>query len=198
MLLDQSNSDALLDSPSERFETVGVLVQVNSAETSTPQTAVRRPVPCASRSTFAAFRGSGASPPTTRTTFDAVAPFFSGDPADRAAWAEAIARTQAHDRRRAEIARGHRRASRSGAGARRARARRRAARRPQHGRGRHRPAGGALRRSAVHAAQGAHRAEAGRTGVARSRRARGRGLLDRRRRSRLGRSAVVYGVRRAS
>jgi bacillithiol biosynthesis cysteine-adding enzyme BshC len=36
--------------------------------------------------------------------FGAVAPFFSGDPSDRAAWADAIARTQAHDRRRAEIA----------------------------------------------------------------------------------------------
>jgi bacillithiol biosynthesis cysteine-adding enzyme BshC len=37
--------------------------------------------------------------------FKAVAPFFSGDPSDRAAWADAIARTQAHERRRAEIAR---------------------------------------------------------------------------------------------
>jgi bacillithiol synthase len=36
--------------------------------------------------------------------FGAVAPFFSGDPADRSAWAAAIARTQAHDRRRTEIA----------------------------------------------------------------------------------------------
>jgi bacillithiol biosynthesis cysteine-adding enzyme BshC len=36
--------------------------------------------------------------------FGAVAPFFSGDPADRAAWADAIARTQAHDRRREDIA----------------------------------------------------------------------------------------------
>jgi bacillithiol biosynthesis cysteine-adding enzyme BshC len=36
--------------------------------------------------------------------FPAVAPFFSGDPADRAAWAAAIARTQAYDRRRQEIA----------------------------------------------------------------------------------------------
>ena len=32
--------------------------------------------------------------------FRSVAPFFSGDPADRGAWADAIARTQAHDRRR--------------------------------------------------------------------------------------------------
>ncbi|MBI4485626.1 MAG: bacillithiol biosynthesis BshC, partial [Acidobacteria bacterium] len=36
--------------------------------------------------------------------FRSVAPFFSGDPADRAAWAPAIARTQAHSRRREEIA----------------------------------------------------------------------------------------------
>jgi bacillithiol synthase len=36
--------------------------------------------------------------------FPSVAPFFSGDPADRAAWADAIARTQRHERRRAEIA----------------------------------------------------------------------------------------------
>jgi bacillithiol biosynthesis cysteine-adding enzyme BshC len=36
--------------------------------------------------------------------FRSVAPFFSGDPADRGAWADAIARTQAHDRRRVEIA----------------------------------------------------------------------------------------------
>jgi bacillithiol synthase len=36
--------------------------------------------------------------------FRSVAPFFSGDPADRAAWADAIARTQSHERRRGEIA----------------------------------------------------------------------------------------------
>ena len=36
--------------------------------------------------------------------FRSVAPFFSGDPADRGAWADAIARTQAHDRRRDEMA----------------------------------------------------------------------------------------------
>jgi bacillithiol biosynthesis cysteine-adding enzyme BshC len=36
--------------------------------------------------------------------FSSVAPFFSGDPADPSAWAQAIARTQAHDRRRNEIA----------------------------------------------------------------------------------------------
>ena len=36
--------------------------------------------------------------------YASVAPFFAGDPADRAAWADTIARTQAHDRRRADIA----------------------------------------------------------------------------------------------
>jgi bacillithiol synthase len=36
--------------------------------------------------------------------FPAVAPFFSGNPADRAAWADAIGRTQAHDRRREDAA----------------------------------------------------------------------------------------------
>jgi bacillithiol biosynthesis cysteine-adding enzyme BshC len=36
--------------------------------------------------------------------FSAVAPFFAGDPSDRGAWAQAIARAQSHTRRRAEIA----------------------------------------------------------------------------------------------
>ena len=36
--------------------------------------------------------------------FQSVAPFFSGDPSDRAAWADAIHRTQAHTRGRREIA----------------------------------------------------------------------------------------------
>jgi len=36
--------------------------------------------------------------------FRAVAPFFSGDPSDRGAWADAIARAQAHERRREDIA----------------------------------------------------------------------------------------------
>jgi bacillithiol synthase len=37
--------------------------------------------------------------------FRSVAPFFSGDPADRAAWNDAIAKAQAFDRRRDELAR---------------------------------------------------------------------------------------------
>ena len=36
--------------------------------------------------------------------FRSVAPFFSGNPADRGAWSDAIARSQTHDRRRDEIA----------------------------------------------------------------------------------------------
>ena len=36
--------------------------------------------------------------------FRAVAPFFSGDPSDRAAWTSAVARSQAHHRHRREIA----------------------------------------------------------------------------------------------
>lgn len=36
--------------------------------------------------------------------FSSVAPFFAGNPMDRASWADAIARTQAHPRRRVEIA----------------------------------------------------------------------------------------------
>jgi uncharacterized protein YllA (UPF0747 family) len=37
--------------------------------------------------------------------YTAVAPFFSGDPTDRQAWAGVIARTQAHARQRSEVAR---------------------------------------------------------------------------------------------
>ena len=36
--------------------------------------------------------------------FSSVSPFFTGDPADGAAWAQAIGRTQRHPRKRAEIA----------------------------------------------------------------------------------------------
>jgi len=37
--------------------------------------------------------------------FSAVAPFFSGDPAERGAWAAAIARAQGYQRQRPEVAR---------------------------------------------------------------------------------------------
>jgi bacillithiol biosynthesis cysteine-adding enzyme BshC len=36
--------------------------------------------------------------------FGALAPFFAGDPSDRAAWADAVARTQSHQRRPRELA----------------------------------------------------------------------------------------------
>jgi bacillithiol biosynthesis cysteine-adding enzyme BshC len=36
--------------------------------------------------------------------FGALAPFFAGDPSDRAAWADAVARTQSHPRRSRELA----------------------------------------------------------------------------------------------
>jgi bacillithiol biosynthesis cysteine-adding enzyme BshC len=76
-------------------------VQVNSAEPSTSSSdgpSVRIPVDVRR---FPWIRRLAAD---YAYDFRSVAPFFSGDPADRAAWADAIARTQAHDRRRAEIA----------------------------------------------------------------------------------------------
>jgi bacillithiol synthase len=76
-------------------------VQVNSAEpsTSTPDgPSVRIPVDVRR---FPWIRRLAAD---YAYDFRSVAPFFSGDPADRSAWADAIARTQAHGRRRAEIA----------------------------------------------------------------------------------------------
>ena len=131
--------------------------------------------------------------------FRSVAPFFSGDPADRAAWADAIARTQAHDAPARRDRRGHRGAAGSAAAA------------PA----RAREAGALLadrRTVAIVTGQ-----QAGLFGgplftllkaltalklaeqvVARAPRAGRRRLLDRRRRSRLGRSPVVYGVRRAA
>ena len=36
--------------------------------------------------------------------FGGLAPFFSGDPTEQAAWADAVARTQAHPRRSRELA----------------------------------------------------------------------------------------------
>jgi bacillithiol biosynthesis cysteine-adding enzyme BshC len=72
-------------------------VQLNSAEASS-ESSVRIPVDVRR---FPWIRRLAAD---YAYDFRAVAPFFSGDPADRAAWADAIARTQAHDRRREEIA----------------------------------------------------------------------------------------------
>ena len=83
-------------------------MHVNSAETSTPEsdpksrsdpdTSVRMPVDVRR---FPWIRRLAAD---YAYDFRSVASFFSGDPSDRAAWAEAIARTQSYDRRRAEIA----------------------------------------------------------------------------------------------
>ena len=76
-------------------------MQVNSAEPSTPSSdgpSVRIPVDVRR---FPWIRRLAAD---YAYDFNSVAPFFSGDPSDRAAWAAAIARTQAHDRRRTEIA----------------------------------------------------------------------------------------------
>ena len=50
------------------------------------------------------FPGSGGWRPTTRTTSARSRRSFPAIPSDRAAWADAIARTQAYDRRRDEIA----------------------------------------------------------------------------------------------
>jgi len=79
---------------SATLETVGFLVQVNSSEPS-----IRIPVDVRRFPWIRKLASDYAY------DFGAVAPFFSGDPADRAAWADAIARTQAHDRRRDDIAR---------------------------------------------------------------------------------------------
>src|SRR5207302_150225 len=75
-------------------------VQVNSAEPSTSSDGPSVRIPVDVRR-FPWIRRLAAD---YAYDFRSVAPFFSGDPADRAAWADAIARTQAHDRRRAEIA----------------------------------------------------------------------------------------------
>ena len=100
--------------------------------------------------------------------FERLAAFFAGNPAEAAAWPDAIARAQAHPRAARPRGRGRpaatgtaRRAPRGAGGG-------CAAGRPANGRHRHRAAGGAVRRSAVHAAQGAHRPEAGRPASAAS------------------------------
>src|SRR6059058_1603391 len=76
------------------FETVGFLVQVNSSES-----LVRIPVDVRR---FPWIRRLAAD---YMYDFRSVAPFFSGNPSERSAWADAIARTQAYERRRDEIAR---------------------------------------------------------------------------------------------
>jgi bacillithiol biosynthesis cysteine-adding enzyme BshC len=75
-------------------------VQVNSAESSTSADGPSVRIPVDVRR-FPWIRRLAAD---YAYDFRAVAPFFSGDPSDRGAWANAIARSQAHDRRRADIA----------------------------------------------------------------------------------------------
>jgi len=83
-----------------RRETVGFPVQVNSpSSSSAPDDRIVR-IPVDVRR-FPWIRRLAAD---YAYDFRSVAPFFSGDPADRAAWADAIARTQAHEHRRADIA----------------------------------------------------------------------------------------------
>ncbi len=72
-------------------------MQVNSAE-STSESSVRIPVDVRR---FPWIRRLAAD---YAYDFPSVAPFFSGNPADQSAWADAIARTQAHQRRRDDIA----------------------------------------------------------------------------------------------
>jgi bacillithiol biosynthesis cysteine-adding enzyme BshC len=73
-------------------ETVPSAVSVNSTDSSTLAVDVRR---------FPWIRRLAAD---YVYDFSSVSPFFTGDPADQAAWAQAIARTQRHSRKRAEIA----------------------------------------------------------------------------------------------
>ena len=129
--------------------------------------------------------------------FGGLAPFFSGDPTDDSAWAAAIARAQAHPRDRQQLARAiGEQQRRRGAPAQAARGGR-SSRRPDGRRGADRPAGGTLRRAAVYTLLKAITALKLADQVSRrARRAGGGGLLDRGRRSRLGRSAFVHGPRR--
>jgi bacillithiol biosynthesis cysteine-adding enzyme BshC len=75
-------------------------VQVNSAEPSTSSDGPSVRIPVDVRR-FPWIRRLAAD---YAYDFRSVAPFFSGDPAERTAWTDAIARTQAHDRRRDGIA----------------------------------------------------------------------------------------------
>ena len=124
-----------------------------------------------------------------------VADFFAGNPAEPAAWRDAIARAQRHPRQRAAIAdvvqaQQRRRSAPPEAIA--ASARLRDASTVAD---RHRPAGGTVRRPALHAAQGADDDSARRAGGGRARRPDRGGLLDRCGGPRLGRGQVVWRAR---
>ena len=127
--------------------------------------------------------------------FQKVAPFFAGDPATPAAWADTIARSQSYQRQPAEIARviAAQQAERGAPAA--ARDVGGPAGRSRHARHHHRPASRAVRRSALHPAQGHHHDEAGRAGVEGASRAGRAGVLDRRRGPRLAGSQRMYGAR---
>ena len=139
---------------------------------------------------FVDSRGSGGWRPTTCSITRAVPTSLPANPDDPAAWRDAIARTHQH---RVSATRWPISCT----------AQQRAAALPSrhlgscpttrsaHRCGRHRSAGRLVRRPTVHAAESADRDSARRTGARRARRSDGRGVLDRRRRSRLGRSQSV-------
>ena len=128
--------------------------------------------------------------------FAKIAPLYAGDPSTRHAWTEAIARTRAagpiaHSRRRSAL-------SPAGSAAARRPARAMPPRKladPQHRRRPDRPAGGSVRRPAVHPAQGHHRHPTRPNAPRASNRRSRPGVLGRRRGSRLGRSRELYGAR---
>ena len=145
-------------------------------------------------STSVDFRGSGVSPPTTSSIIRASPTFSPAIPTIRRPGVtplpERIGITRQRDARRR---------SRAGSAAKPRRSRSGdlgdcpTSRSANRCRG-HRSAGRALRRTTLHAAEGADRDSTGRAGARRARRADGRGVLDRRRGSRLGRG---QGVQRA-
>ena len=97
--------------------------------------------------------------------FSSLAPFFSGDPASPASWTAAIANAQTASATARRAERAPREAARAPRRARRCARGRAAARRSGNGRHRHGPAGGIVRRSAVHALQRTDGSQARRAGV---------------------------------
>ena len=128
--------------------------------------------------------------------FKQVEGLYAGNPMEPEAWREAVRRAQQKSRDRADDRLGPPGAA--GAAARLAGGpgRGRATGRRIVGRRRHGPAGGSLRRTALHAAQGAHGAPARAPHRARSRGPGRRPVLGRGRGSRLGGDRKLYGARR--